>query len=193
MSQSILSATEYHRLTRYDRLRMTPHHLDWANQPRLDKAYPPLDKIPLERRPTVPTIDYATQVQDAGSDTDYPTSALDIHTLASLFHLTHCITARSMHGSQPFYFRSVASAGALYPFELYLAVHRIDGMAPGVYHHDLFNVALNGLRNAPVPVIPPVSFRHCGHHLHFRDLFPQRLEISRPGLPICASGRRASD
>lgn len=155
MPPPILSAADYHRLTNYRRYRMTPHSLDWANQPRLDKAYPPLDNVSLDRHPDLPTIDYMELVQNAGRRADHPGSPLDVHVIASLFRLTHAVTARSRHGTQPFYYRSVASAGALYPFELYLAVHRVDGMAPGVYHYDLFGFSFNVLRSGPVPLIPP--------------------------------------
>jgi SagB-type dehydrogenase family enzyme len=71
--------------------------------------------------------------------------------------LTYNITARAMHADQPFYYRSVASAGALYPFELYLAVHCARGMDPGVYHYHLFDFSLTTLRRGPVPEIPPVG------------------------------------
>ena len=155
MPPPILSAAEYHRLTSYDRFQMSPHYLDWANQPRLDKRYPHLDRLSLERQTDILTIDYLDVVGRASDSDEHGPTSIDIKTVASLFHLAHAITARSMHGSQPFYFRSVASAGALYPFELYLAVHQVDGMKPGLYHYDLFNFSLNVLRHTPVPVIPP--------------------------------------
>jgi len=62
-----------------------------------------------------------------------------------------------MHADTPFYYRSVASAGALYPFELYLAAHHIEGMDPGVYHYHLFDFCLTALRQGPVPEVPPVD------------------------------------
>ena len=157
MPPPALSAAEYHRLTSYHRHRMTPHSLDWDNQPRLDKTYPPLEKLPLDREPALPAVNYTELLHRAGSGADHPANALDIHIISTFFRLTHAVTARSMHSTQPFYYRSVASAGALYPFELYLAAHHIDGIAPGVYHYDLFNFSLNVLRGNPVPVISPVD------------------------------------
>lgn len=155
MPPPTLSAAEYHRLTSYDRFQMSPHYLDWANQPRLDKRYPPLDTLSLERQAAIPTINYQDVVGYTGVGGEHQPRPIDIKTVASLFHLAHAITARSMHGNLPFYFRSVASAGALYPFELYLAVHHVDGMKPGVYHYDLFNFSLYLLRRPPIPVLPP--------------------------------------
>ena len=37
------SAKKYHIRTSYDRHKMTPHSLDWANQPSFYKAYPATD------------------------------------------------------------------------------------------------------------------------------------------------------
>jgi len=155
MASPTLSSADYHRLTSYDRLRMTPHHLDWANQPRLDKAYPSLDRFPLDRQLSIPKINYMELVERSTGTTNRTDRSLDRHAIATLLHLTHAVTARSMQGSQPFYFRSVASAGALYPFEIYIAVHRVHGLSPGVYHYDLFNFSFNVLRQAPIPIIPP--------------------------------------
>ena len=43
-------------------------------------------------------------------------------------------------------FRTVPSAGALYPVETYIVVHNVEGLAPGVYHYAIREHALEELR-----------------------------------------------
>jgi SagB-type dehydrogenase family enzyme len=151
------TAAAYHRATSYHRHRLTPHTLDWAHQPRLTKTYPGCTRVPLDPDPALPAIDFFSLCRQAAVDNGRPTPPVDLKTLSALLHLTQAVTGRSMHGGQPFYYRSVASAGALYPFEIYLAAHRIAGLTPGVYHHDLFDGALTRLRHDPIPVDPSVN------------------------------------
>ena len=157
MSQDIFTAAGYHRATSYRRHALTPHSLDWAHQPVATKRYPPLDRVPMDRSRPLPDIEYSRIAGRASTADPGPPAPLDVHTLATLFRLTQDVTARAMHGGQPFYYRSVASAGALYPFELYLAAYGIDGLAPGVYHYNLLDFSLTALRRGAMPEIPPVA------------------------------------
>ncbi|MBC2711272.1 MAG: SagB family peptide dehydrogenase [Desulfosarcina sp.] len=159
MTQQILTAAEYHRATSYRRHRLTPHTLDWAHQPVLVKRYPELPRVALDRSEKLPEIDYFDLVHRCRTIDSSRSEPLDIQKLSTAFRLTHDVTARREYMGQPFYYRSVASAGALYPFELYLAVHHIDGLDPGVYHYHLLDFSLTALRRGPVPEIPPVD---CG-------------------------------
>ncbi|BBO84707.1 hypothetical protein DSCO28_52730 [Desulfosarcina ovata subsp. sediminis] len=170
MSHSARTASAYHRLTGYRRGRLTPHALDWAHQPRPRKPYPQLDRIPFPTDLSMPEMDYADLVRQAAQSVSAPQTDLDLNTLAALFHLTHAVTARSMHGDQPFYYRSIASAGALYPFEMYLAVHDVQGVAAGVYHYDLFDFALTRLREGAVPMMPS-SVRRVAATIYISGIF----------------------
>jgi len=50
---------------------------------------------------------------------------------------------RIEHGHE---FRTVPSAGALYPVETYLVVHNVEGLAPGVYHYAIREHALEEIK-----------------------------------------------
>ena len=157
MSKEIFTAADYHRATSYRRHALTPHALDWAHQPMATKRYPQADRVPMDRSRPLPEIEYpriAGRTSTADSGRPAP---LDVRKLSTVFRLTQDVTARAMHGGQPFYYRSVASAGALYPFELYLAAYGIDGLAPGAYHYNLLDFSLTALRHGPAPGIPPVA------------------------------------
>lgn len=157
MTQQIRSATEYHRATSYRRHQLTPHTLDWAHQPMPVKYYPDLPRVPLDRSAKLPVIDYFDLMNRCQAIDSSRSEPLDIQKMSTVFSLTHDVTARTMHADQPFYYRSVASAGALYPFEIYLAAHHIDGLDPGVYHYHLFDFSLTRLRRGPVPATLPVA------------------------------------
>ncbi|MGA6927568.1 MAG: SagB family peptide dehydrogenase [Desulfosarcina sp.] len=157
MIQRISTAAEYHRATSYRRQRLPGHTLDWMHSPSATKPYPPLKRVPLERDHRLPEIDFFERAGRGPTGDQRSANLLDRHRLSKLFRLTHDMTARRMQGGDAFYLRSVASAGALYPFELYLAAHRIDGLDPGVYHHGLFDFSLTVLRSDPLAIIPPTQ------------------------------------
>jgi SagB-type dehydrogenase family enzyme len=75
-----------------------------------------------------------------------PDAEFDTRRLGGILSLCHALTAKATHGGVDFYYRNVASAGALYPFELYVALSGVRGLADGVYHHGVANQALTLLR-----------------------------------------------
>ena len=72
------------------------------------------------------------------SQRDYLDRPLTQAELAALLWATQGITG-AMGGYQ---FRASPSAGALYPVETYLAVHRVEGVAPGIWHFQVLDFAL---------------------------------------------------
>jgi len=161
MNDSASAAADYHRATSYRRHRIPPHALDWANQPSLVKNYPGLPRIPLPENLELPRIDYFSQacrpVNEDYTPDVYPDLGLNFEQIAAVLRLSHGVTARAAHSGQNFYYRSVASAGALYPFELYLAAHEIDGLDAGLYHYEPLGFFLTALRRHSLPVMPRVD------------------------------------
>ncbi len=154
MNTETLSAANYHWSTGYRRHELKGHGLDWANQPVLTKRYPDLPRIALDPKATLPDLKFfqlSRRNFGIGAQRANPPAIGD---LSCIFRLAYDVTARAMSGNQPFYFRSVASAGALYPFELYLAVHDVDGLDSGVYYYDVLNFSLIRLRHETVPTLP---------------------------------------
>lgn len=68
----------------------------------------------------------------------YSEDPLLIEDIAFMLWASQGITAKA--GKH--FFRTVPSAGALYPFETYLLVNNVSGLKPGLYHFDVINFAL---------------------------------------------------
>jgi SagB-type dehydrogenase family enzyme len=123
---------------------MTPHSMDWQNQPSPYKAYPGLPGIQLPdvRQPIRRPLEEA--FRERGSrETALPNlSALS----AILFHAC-ALTARARQPGGDFHFRSAPSAGALYPNVLYLLWPGTPELAAGVYHYGFNNRRLTRIRD----------------------------------------------
>ena len=135
----------YHMATSYARNRMQGHYLDWENQPVTYKNYPDAKTKPL---PTDIPIPQASLWDLTTPDRPNATVAdrLDLHQLATICALTHGFTAQRRMQGQTFFYRNVASAGALYPAELYVAANRVSGLDSGVFYYDIREFALKLIR-----------------------------------------------
>lgn len=69
---------------------------------------------------------------------NYSTEAISMAQLSQLLFAAQGVTAR-MYG-QPL--RSAPSAGALYPFEIYLVVNNVQDLQRGIYHYSVLDHAL---------------------------------------------------
>ncbi len=140
------SALDYHNFTAYDRSNMKGHYMDWPNQPSVFKKYGDVVQTPLScpesfQRKALLDLFPRKLNRDRNVTFDYPA-------LGGLLHLTHAVTAQAKHGGACFYYRSVASAGALYPFETYINIMNVDGLEAGLYHHNVAGTFLEKLHDA---------------------------------------------
>jgi SagB-type dehydrogenase family enzyme len=131
-----MKASEYHILTSYDRRKMSGRSMDWANQPEPYKQYPGLETIPLPRDLKPPDVMLSSLLDPAKRNPEISSVSLD--DLSLLLLLTLTFTARS----RDFLYRSAASAGALYPTEIYVATRQVRGLDDALYH---FNIRDHGL------------------------------------------------
>ena len=134
------SCFKYHLDTSYERNKLTGHYLDWENQPVVYKRYPGIDPVLLRQDVCSPEKKLSSLLKH--SDMGTARVPINVELLSQTLRLTYTLTAKSRHSGGDFYYRSVASAGALYPTEIYVAAHGVDELEDGLYH---FSIARHGL------------------------------------------------
>jgi len=183
-----LTGAEYHWKTSYDRYRMDGHFLDWENQPNPFKKYAGIQAISLG---TVSRFSEKSLWQLTSPPISQPEpKALNKDLIAQLLYLAGGITAKSRQAGKDFYFRSVASAGALYPAEIYVGLYDVKNLEPGIYHFGADDFALTLLRRGNFSRLlneicsassedhhPPTSFFLTG--IFFRSAWKYRARAFR--------------
>ncbi|MEA2678900.1 MAG: hypothetical protein QOK03_622, partial [Candidatus Binataceae bacterium] len=71
---------------------------------------------------------------------------LDLETLTRILFCADGLTRSKSIGGDAYHFRAAASAGALYPIEIYLAATGVAELTPGLYHFSPADLKLRGLR-----------------------------------------------
>jgi SagB-type dehydrogenase family enzyme len=136
-----ITSKQYHQETSYQRNKMGGHFLDWENQPNVFKAYPEVTSIHLSREVQFPETTLCNLFKRFHAKKETP-SKLTIEDLSCIFMLTYGLTAKARHAGGEFYYRNAASAGALYPTEIYVSTRNVKGLEDGLYH---FSIAQHGL------------------------------------------------
>lgn len=119
---------------------------NWGAQPPLYKTYPGAPRIMLPPPDDRPGATLEEAIQQRRSVRDYAGDPLTLAELSRLLAFTGGINAERFGVK----LRAAPSAGALYPIETYLAVHRVTDLRPGVYHYGVADHTLALLRNADV-------------------------------------------
>ena len=118
-------------------------YINLLTKPPLYKTYPGLTQIPLPQAepPKMPTLE-AVSVGPPG-----PPPPLDLASIAQLLHYSGGLIRKSnLASAGEVHYRAAASAGALFPIELYLVCGDLPGLAAGVYHYTPAANALTRLR-----------------------------------------------
>ena len=101
------------------------------------KTYPQASKVSLPRVHP-PAADIFEVLARRRSERLYARRSLSLEELALLLWAAQGVTARAGR----YLLRTAPSAGALYPIETYLSVHRVEGLPPGLYHLEIPDWAL---------------------------------------------------
>lgn len=153
----IKSSRQYHDHTSYQRDRMASHYLDWQNQPSVFKDYPGVTPLSLPSGLSLPEEKLSALLKSG--QVGEKVEEMDVEALSLILRMAHTLTAKARSAGGDYYFRSVASAGALYPTELYIAAHSVRGLDDGLYHFAIH--------------------RHCLYPIRAQDIIPHVVHFTQ--------------
>ncbi len=140
------AARAFHEDTKHSfhSVRQRGRSLDWSNKPAPFKVIPGSHRIELPRRvrPTGLPMLEALRGETAAP----PTWSPGLFDVARLLVAGAGIRRGVRTDGEEFFFRTYASAGALYPVEVYMVCSELSGLPAGVYHFDPRGPALERLR-----------------------------------------------
>jgi SagB-type dehydrogenase family enzyme len=113
---------------------------DWGGRPPRYKTYPDAERIALPNPVGFRELSVEEALETRRSVRDYVDRPLSLEALSRLLHAAQGITEQRLG------FRAAPSAGALYPIELYVVIHRVSGLASGTYHYAVQEHALEALQ-----------------------------------------------
>jgi SagB-type dehydrogenase family enzyme len=144
-NRDISVALAYHEATKhsYTSVRTGAHFLDWSNRPLPYKIYPGAGALALPRDLSLSATSTLAALRQRSNSREKP---LDLEIVTRLLFCAGGLTRRANVGGEDYHFRAAASAGALYPVELYLVAGQISGLESGLYHFLPADLKLHGLR-----------------------------------------------
>ncbi|MBE3604736.1 SagB/ThcOx family dehydrogenase [bacterium] len=142
------AARLYHEVTKhsYTSVRSNPHRLDWDNRPFQYKIYPAAGSLAMPRELELPSAATAAAIAGRAGTAGGADRTADLEEITRLLFCTGGLTRSRTVNGEEYHFRAAASAGALYPIEIYLAAGDVDGVEPGLYHFSPADLKLRGLR-----------------------------------------------
>lgn len=141
-------------------------HYDRANRPDTYLTYPDAKRIELGE-PTFPEASLWQALRTRRSRRNFLPEPITRNELNVLLWAAQGITA----DLGDYQLRTAPSAGALYPIETYFTAHRVEGLAPGLYHLDVRGWALELLKEgdfreeATTTLLDQGMCRHAGINL----------------------------
>ena len=115
---------------------------DYRSDQELKKPQPPLAKAPMAERAIplpddfvelTPVGDFLQIINARKTHRVYTDEPISLQQLSYLLWCTQGV--KSLRGRAYATIRTVPSGGARHPFECYMAVRKVEGLAPGLYHY----------------------------------------------------------
>ena len=139
-NRDIEAARDYHESTKLT-------YINLRNKPPLYKSYQGGTVVHLPTGFAQPTVSTLEAVAGIAPPDPGGSGPLDLPTVAQLlFYSAGLIRKRVLPVAGEVHYRAAASAGALFPVEVYLVSGDIPGLAAGVYHFSPADFTLRQLR-----------------------------------------------
>ena len=141
-----MDAAFFHDLTKHTPASVgsSRHILDWSNKPHLYKDY--VDAEPTRLPDPAPDTGVPAAEAVTGATTEGE-RGLALAEVARILALSAGVSRQKvLAGGERYQFRTYASAGALYPNEVYVACDDLEGLDAGLYHYHPLDKELRRLR-----------------------------------------------
>lgn len=132
----------FQKETKYFRGKLPGGSLFWQTKPEAYKRYASAPRIKLDTPDKEGGMPLWKVITRRRSIRDFKEKPLKKTHLSQLLWASQGITKEHMG----YELRSAPSAGALYPVETYLIIHKVEEIQPGIYHYAVKNHELEQLR-----------------------------------------------
>lgn len=122
-------------------------YINLDNKPPLYKVYPGLRAIGLPNVAEQPGPQMPALAAIRGDNAAEQSGPLTLDKLTSLLYHSAAVIRRRQLRDGEVHYRAAASAGALYPTEIYIVCGDLEGLRAGVYHFNPRDCTLARLRN----------------------------------------------
>ncbi|MFX0057110.1 MAG: SagB/ThcOx family dehydrogenase [Candidatus Hodarchaeota archaeon] len=133
----------FQQKSKYIRGKLPQHYLDWGNKPKTYKTYPnAIRNIKLPQPQFDDSIKFWDVIKNRKSTREFKKEDLSLEELSLLLFGISGLT----RVFPQFAFRTIPSAGGLFPIEIYPVVLNVKGIDPGIYHYNIREHSLELLK-----------------------------------------------
>jgi SagB-type dehydrogenase family enzyme len=132
----------FQKSTKHSRERLIGGYMGWANKPELYKRYTSAKIIPLSKELPTKSLPIVDVLKKRRSVRSFSPKPLSLDALSFLLWASTGVQRKE----QGYDFRTVPSAGALYPIETYLTVNNVEELEKALYHYNIEAHALEELK-----------------------------------------------